>query len=90
MCLSSNSNIAFPCKICSTNIKDTDIAMQHLIQIDYKYLHGSNDLSFCVSWCNKIFLFGILTNEYFLLMVNSSPTTVKNNGALISIISLWH
>ena len=76
--------------MCSTNIKDTDIAMQHLIQINYKYLQRSNDFSFWITWCNKIFLFGTLTNEYILLMVNSSPTTVKNNDALISVISLWH
>ena len=24
MCISSDSNITFPCKICNTNIKDTD------------------------------------------------------------------
>ena len=26
MCVSSHSNVIFPCKICNTNIKDTDSA----------------------------------------------------------------
>ena len=29
MCIPSYSNIVFPCKICNTNIKDTDSASQH-------------------------------------------------------------
>ena len=50
MCISSTSNITFPCKICKTNIKDTDSAAQNDIRqfwihkkcnnlnhIDYKY-----------------------------------------------------
>ena len=61
MCIPSYSNIVFPCKICNTNIKDTDSASQHdnsqflihmkyndLNDIDYKYLQGSNDPSFCI------------------------------------------
>ena len=48
---------------------------------DYKYLQGSNDPWFCISCCNKIFPFGTLANKNFLsmMMVNSSPTTIKNN-----------
>ena len=51
MCITPNSNTVVPCKICNTNIKDTDSAAQcHICQfwidmkcnnlnhIDYKYL----------------------------------------------------
>ena len=94
MCISSNSNITFPCKICNTNINSTDSAAQYdicqfwihmkcnnLNHIDYKYLQGSNDLSFCIPCCNEIFPFRTLANKNFLSMmtVNSSPTTIKNN-----------
>ena len=94
MCISSNSNITFPCKTCNTNIKDTDSAAQcdicqfwiqmkcnNLNHVDYKYLQGSNDPWFCNSCCNEIFPFGTLANKNFLSMmvVNSSPTTIKNN-----------
>ena len=57
MCITSNSNTVFPCKICNTNIKDTDSAAQcdsfqfwiymkcnNLNHIDYKYLQGSSVL----------------------------------------------
>ena len=55
----------------------------NLNHIDYKYLQGSNDPWFCISCCSEIFPFGTLTNKEFLsmMMVNSSPTTVKNNDA---------
>ena len=51
MCISSNSNITFPCKICNTNIKDNDSVAQcdicqfwidmkcnNLNHIDYIYI----------------------------------------------------
>ena len=76
MCISSNSNTVYPCKICNTEIKDTDSAAQwdicqfwihmkskNLNYIDYKYLHGSSDPWLCISCCNEIFLFGILANK---------------------------
>ena len=95
MCVSSNSNIVFPCKIYNTNIKDTDSAAQYVIcqfwihmkgnnlnHIDYKYLQGSNDSWFCISYYNEIFSFGTLANNnLFMMMVNSSLTTVKNSDA---------
>ena len=92
MHFSSNSNITIPCKICNTNIKDTDSATQcdicqfwihmkcnNLNHIDYKYLQGSNDPWFCISCCNEIFPFGTLGNKNFLsmMMVNSSPTAIN-------------
>ena len=48
---------------------------------DYKYLQGSNDPCFCTSCCNEIFPFGTLANKNFLsvMMVNSSPSTIKSN-----------
>ena len=71
MSISLNSNITLLCKICSTNIKDTDSAAQgdiyqcwihmkcnNLNHINYKYLQGSNDPWFCISCCNEIFPFG--------------------------------
>ena len=91
MSISSNSNITFLCKICNTNIKDTDRAAKcdicqfwihmkciNLNHVDHKYLQGSNDPWFCISCCNEIFPFA---NKKFLstMMVNSSPTTSKNN-----------
>ena len=94
MCISSNSNITFPCKICNTNIKDTDSAAQcdicqfwidmkctNLNHIDYIYLQGPNHSWFYISCCNEIFPFGTLANKNFLsmMMVNSSPTSIKNN-----------
>ena len=49
--------------------------------INYKYLQGSNDPWFCVSCSNEIFPLGTLGNKNSLsmMMVNSSPTTMKNN-----------
>ena len=103
MRISSNSNIIFPCKICNTNIKDTDSTAQcdicqfwihtkcnNLNHIDYKYLQGSNDLWFCISCCNEIFPFGTLANKNFLsmMMVNSSPTIIMMLMQLISIVPL--
>ena len=94
MCISSNSSTTFRCKICNTNIKDTDSAAQcdicqfwihmtcnNLNHIDYKYLQGSNGPWFCISCCNEIFPFGTLANKNFLSMmiINSSPTTIKSN-----------
>ena len=94
MCISSNSNITFLCKLCNTSIKYTDIAAQcdlcqfwshmkcnNLNHIDCRYLQGSNDPWFCISCCNEIFPFGTLANKNVLsmMMVNSSPTTIKNN-----------
>ena len=68
MCIFSNSNISFHCKICKTSIKDADSAAQcdscqffiymkcnNLNRIDYEYLQGSNDPWFCISCCNEIF-----------------------------------
>ena len=72
MCI---SYITFPCKICNTNIKGTDSATQcdicihmecDLIHIDYKYLQGTNNPSFCTSCCNEIFPFGTANKIFFL------------------------
>ena len=92
MCISSNSNTVYPCKICNTEIKDTDSAAQwdicqfwihmkskNLNYIDYKYLHGSSDPWLCISCCNEIFLFGILANKTYLWYHN--PTAIKNSDA---------
>ena len=53
----------------------------NLNHIDFKYLQGSNDTWFFISCCNEIFPFGTLANKNFLsmMMVNSSPITIKNN-----------
>ena len=77
MCTSSNSNITFACKICNTNIKDTESAVQsdicqfwirmkckfNLNLINYKYLQVSNDPWFCISCCNEIFPSGTLADK---------------------------
>ena len=61
----------------------------NLNHIDYKYLQGSNDPWFCISCCNEIFPFGTLANKNFLsmMMVNSSPTTIKNNDVYATNIN---
>ena len=86
MCVPSNSNIAFPSKICNININNKDRAVQcdicqfwihikcnKLNHIDYKYLQGSNDPWYCISCCDEIVPFGTLTNKNFLSMVNPPP-----------------
>ena len=61
----------------------------NLNHIDYKYLQGSNDPWFCISCCNEIFPFGTLANKNFLsmMMLNYSPTTVKNNDVYATNIN---
>ena len=95
MYINSNFNTVFPCKICNSNIKDTDSAAQcdicqfwihikcnNLNHIGYKYLQGSSDPWFCISCCNETFPFGILTNKNFLSTIsNCNPTTIKNSDA---------
>ena len=95
MCITSNSNTVFPCKICNTNIKDKDSAAQCVIcqfwvhmkcnnlnHIDYKYLQGSRDSWFCISCCNEIFSFGILANKNFLNIIpNCNPIAIKSSDA---------
>ena len=63
----------------------------NLNHIDYKYLQGSNDPWLCISCCNKIFPFGTLANKNFLfmMMVNPSPTNIKNNVYATSINSTF-
>ena len=61
----------------------------NLNHIDYNYLQGSNDPWFCIPCYNEIFLFGTLANKNFSVMVvNSSPTNVKNSDANINSTSL--
>ena len=86
MCVSSNSNIVFPCKICNNSINNKDSAVQcdicqfgihikcnKLNYIDYKYLQESSDPWYCISCCDGIFPFGTLTNKNFLSQANSPP-----------------
>ena len=80
MCVSSNSNIAFHCKICNISIKDEDNAVRcdicqfwihikcnKLNYIDYEYLHGSNDLWYSIKCCEKAFPLETLTNKHLSL-----------------------
>ena len=55
----------------------------NLNHIDYKYLQGSNGPWFCISSIWNIM------NKHFLsmMMVNSSPTTIKNNDVDASNIN---
>ena len=101
MCITSISNTVFPCKICNTNIKDTDSAAQcdisqfgihtkcnNLNHIDYKYLQGSSDPWFCISCCNEIFPFGILTNKKtsYLRLQTVIPLLLKIVMLIISVV----
>ena len=91
MCVSSSSNIVFPCKICNININNKDSVFQcdsqfwidikcnKLNHIDYKYLQGSNDRWYCISCCDEIFPFGTLTNKNFLSLANSPHHTKLSN-----------
>lgn len=79
MCISSNSDITFPQIICNNYTKYTDsagkydicqfwihIKCNNLNNINYWYLQGSDE-------ANKNFL--------SMVMINPSPTTIKNNDA---------
>ena len=79
MCVSSSSNIVFPCKICNININNKDSVIQcdsqfwidikcnKLNHIDYNCLEGSNDR------------FGTLANKKFLFLANSPHHTKLSN-----------
>ena len=99
MCVSSNSNIVFPSKICNININDRDSAVRceicefwihikcnKLNHIDYNYLQGSNDRWYYISCCDEIFPFGTLTNKKFLSLGNSAPDVyfTSNSDTYIS------
>ena len=99
MCVPSNSNIVFPCKICNININNKfravhwchcqfwiHIKCNKLSHIDYKYLQGSNDPWYCISCCDEILPFGTLTNKNFLSLVNPPPDDcfTNNSDAYIS------
>ena len=84
--------MVFPWKICNINIKDTDSAAQcdiyqfwihvkcnSLNHIDAKYLQGSSAPWFCISCCNEIFPFGILTNKILSIISNYNLTTIKQS-----------
>ena len=86
MCVPSDSNIVFHCKICNININNKDRAVwcdscqfwihikcNKLNHIDYKNLEGSNDPWYYISCCDEILPFGTLTNKIFLSMVNPPP-----------------
>ena len=95
-CVSSNSNIVFPHKLCNTNIKDKiikDSAVQYdicqfwihakcnnLNHIHYQYLQESNDPWLSISCYTEIFLFVILTNENFLSLM------MVNSQGLIQVV----
>ena len=54
----------------------------NLNHIDYKYVQGSSDPWLCISCCNEISPFGILTNKNFLSTIsNCNPSTIKNSDA---------
>ena len=59
----------------------------NLNHIDYKYFQGSNGPWFCISCGHEIFHLGTLTNKNLSMMINSSPTTVKNSDANINTSS---
>ena len=97
MCVSSNSNIAFHCKICNISIKDEDSAVRYdicqlwirikcnkLNYIDYEYLHGSNDLWYSITCCGKAFPLETLTNKHLSLANSLSPSFTKNSDTYIS------
>ena len=87
----SNSDIVFLCKICNININDRDSAVQcgicqfwihikysRLNHTDYKYLQGTNDSLYCISYCHKIFPFRNKNSFLWrtLLLMIASLTTV--------------
>ena len=79
-------------KICNINSKDTDSAAQcdiyqfwihmkcnNLNHIDARYLQESSDPWFCISCCNEIFPFGILTNKILSIISNYNLTNIKQS-----------
>ena len=96
---SRNNNIVFPCKLCSKNIDNGDVAMQcdicqfwvhlrcnKLNLVDYKYLQGSTDPWFCLSCCSTILPFGNLTDKDFscsILNKNYIEISNKNSSVLL-------
>ena len=99
MYVTSNYKIIFPYELSNTNIKDKDSAAQcyifkFLIQLKYnnfnhifyKHFQGSNDALFCISCCNKTFLFRTLTHKIFVsVMMVLLP--LKKIVLIISIVT---
>ena len=74
-----DTDSAIHCDICQFWIH---MKCNNLNHIDYKYLQGSSVAWFCISFCDEIFPFRILTNKNFLsMMSNCNPTTIKNTDA---------
>ena len=99
MCVSSNSNIVFPCKICNININNKDSAAQcdicqfwfilNLINWTTLIISTFKDiinLWYCISCCDEILPFGTLTNKNFLSLVSPPPDDcfTNNSDAYIS------
>ena len=86
MCISKNvNNIVYPCKICHVNVNSKDSAAHFDVcqswvhvkcnkryHIDYKYLQGSNEPWYCLSFCSKNIPFVTLTNEEFIPSITNS------------------
>ena len=97
---STNTNIVFPCKLCSENINDRDAALQFdicqfwvhlrcnkLNLVDYKYLQGSTDPWLCLSCCSVILPFGNLTDKDFSYSILNNYIAISNKNSSVLLTS---
>ena len=97
---STNTNIVFPCKLCSGNINDRDAALEFdmcqfwvhlrcnkLNLVDYKYLQGSTDPWLCLSCCSLILPFGNLTDKDFSYSILNNYIEISNKNSFVLLKS---
>ena len=93
--------MTFLCKIFNKNVNGNDHAIQcdicnfwvhikcnNLNYIDYKYLQGNNDPSYCITCTSSVFPFNCLNNKKFgSLLISHTETSNhsfdSNNNSLL-------
>ena len=86
MCVSSDSNIVFPCKICNIIINNKDSVTSASFGFTLNVVNY--DPWYCISCCDEILPFGKLPNKSLLSLVNPDPDDhdcfTNNSDAYIS------
>ena len=86
MCVSSDSNIVFPCKICNIIINNKDSVTS--VSFGFTLNVVNYDPWYCISCCDEILPFGKLPNKSLLSLVNPDPDDhdcfTNNSDAYIS------
>ena len=92
MCVSSDSNIVFPCKICNIIINNKDSVTSASFGFTLNVVNY--DPWYCISCCDEILPFGKLPNKSLLSLVNPDPDDhdcfTNNSDAYISKNSSYH